>query len=416
MSNLRNNIFALLILQGSNYLIPLITYPYLSRVLDVVGVGKYGVILSIIQYLTMFIDFGFNLTSTKRIATSRDKQQITSVFWATMFCKFILYLISCIIVLVIFINSDTLKIDGAIIFAVVQLFGVVIFPVWFFQGIEKLQYVTLCTVFSRALILPFIFLFVQSEDDLWVAIFIQSLTYISCGIVAIVFIYKLKVITKFEFKATEIFNSFRDSMPIYVGNVAISLYTLSTPLIINYFSNGFEVGLYSSADKIRSAAMGCMLILGNAIYPRVNRLFKEDRKKAFKFIQKVFFYQCAISLIIVLFFMITSGLVTNILLGDSFMGAELIVKIMSPLYLFIPLSVIFCNYILLPLGYQKEYVVLPLITALIHIFVCSYLSYSYGAIGGAIAIVVSELFTVMAFLYILNKNNLISWIWGGYEV
>ncbi|HEN5443820.1 TPA: oligosaccharide flippase family protein, partial [Yersinia enterocolitica] len=107
MSVLRRNIFSLLLLQGSNYIIPLLTLPYLTRVLGVEGFGVYSLTLSLAQYFVILIDFGFNLSASKKIAEHQDDPEyISKIFFETLISKSILCLVSIVIVVLLLATNS----------------------------------------------------------------------------------------------------------------------------------------------------------------------------------------------------------------------------------------------------------------------------------------------------------------------
>ncbi|WP_145483995.1 oligosaccharide flippase family protein, partial [Yersinia rohdei] len=205
MSVLRRNIFSLFILQGSNYIITFLTLPYLTRVLGVEGFGVYSLTLSIAQYFVIFIDFGFNLSASKRIAEHQNEPEyISRVFFETLFAKSILCLISILgIVLFAFVSSFSI-IRSELIYTVLMLIGTVLMPIWFFQGIEKLSVITKLMVISRLALLPLFFIFVRSDADIKLAIIIQSSLSLLAGIIAIIYIYKQKLIQIVNFSSLKI--------------------------------------------------------------------------------------------------------------------------------------------------------------------------------------------------------------------
>ncbi|WP_227719734.1 oligosaccharide flippase family protein, partial [Yersinia proxima] len=184
MSVLRRNIFSLLLLQGSNYIIPLLTLPYLTRVLGVEGFGVYSLTLSLAQYFVILIDFGFNLSASKKIAEHQDDPEyISKVFFETLISKSILCLISIVIVVFLLAANSHAVIQHELIYTVLMLIGTTLMPVWFFQGIEKLSVVTNLMIVAKLSMLPLFFIFVHSDADVKYAVMIQSSMNLLAGII-----------------------------------------------------------------------------------------------------------------------------------------------------------------------------------------------------------------------------------------
>ncbi|WP_051536824.1 oligosaccharide flippase family protein [Shewanella marina] len=289
MNILSKNIFALLILQGSNYIIPLVTFPYLAKILQVESFGYYGLIFAITQYLVLFIDFGYNLSASKRIVEAKNNNiKISKIFFQTIIAKSILSLFVLLLVFLYHFLSES-HLSNLIIFSSFQIIGTVLFPIWFFQGIEKMKLITVASISGKLLTLPWIFVFVKNSEDLDIAIFLQSISYFTTGIISLILIYSYKIISLVKVSFCDIKKSYLDSYQIYIAGLAISLYSISTPIIIKTFSSIEQVGFFTGADKLKSAGLGIFLIMGHALYPRVNNLFSESRVKAFAFVRKIIF-------------------------------------------------------------------------------------------------------------------------------
>lgn len=408
MSVLRRNIFSLFILQGSNYFITFLTLPYLTRVLGVEGFGIYSLTLSIAQYFVILIDFGFNLSASKRIAEHQDDPEyISKVFFETIYAKSILCLIS-IVGIIIFASLNAYSvIRSELIYTVIMLIGTVLMPIWFFQGIEKLSVVTKLMVFSRLALLPLFFIFVRSDADVKYAIIIQSSLSLFAGLIAIIYIYKQNLIKVVNFTSLKIVHTLKDSFPIFIAALSNSLYTMSTTVIIGIFSNVYEVSIFTAADRMKGAILGVFLILGNAFYPRINSLLVNNKDQAYSLIRKIFYWQGALCTAIIIFVIIFSKSITQIMFGDEYSAVSDLLILFSPVYFLVLQSAVLGNYILLTHGHKKEYTILPMASAIIHIPLCAYLASKYGAWGGIISIVTAETFTLILLILILKRKKLL---------
>ncbi|EFB5894022.1 O173 family O-antigen flippase, partial [Escherichia coli] len=140
------NIFSLLSIQGVGYILPLITLPYLVRILGPNNYGVYGYSLAIIQYSILIIDFGFNLTVTKKISLNRDdKLIVSSVFWNVMACKLLLCIFTFLITVAWSRIDNTFAGDNLAVLmsSYTMVIGILIFPIWLFQGKEEITKIAL---------------------------------------------------------------------------------------------------------------------------------------------------------------------------------------------------------------------------------------------------------------------------------
>ncbi|MGV3345113.1 flippase [Enterobacteriaceae bacterium LUAb1] len=390
---LRSNIISLFILQGSNYIISFITFPYLVRVLGPEHYGQIGLATTIIQYLVLFVDFGFNLYASKRIARTDNHQQISIIYWNVITAKVLLFLVSILIVNGIGeINSKLHAITPLMNILLMQVLGTVLLPVWFFQGIERMKNVTISYIVARGgITVPLTFLLVKESHDVEMAAVVQGAGMLAAGVIASWLVYRTKIIHSAKIRKKRICLSLKGSFPLFMGGVAISLYTLSTPFILGFVSDTQQIGLYIASDKLRQALIGIFLVMGTALYPRVNKLFKSSRLSAFAFIKKLIFIECSVTGTFSLLFFLFAPAITHIVLGDNFSAAVNIIRLMAPMIFLITTSVIMSNYILLPQGYSSLYAKLPYFTSVVHLSYSIPLCHYYGAFGGGIAILTTEI-------------------------
>ncbi|ADZ41671.1 TPA: flippase [Yersinia enterocolitica] len=408
MSVLRRNIFSLLLLQGSNYIIPLLTLPYLTRVLGVEGFGVYSLTLSLAQYFVILIDFGFNLSASKKIAEHQDDPEyISKIFFETLISKSILCLVSIVIVVLLLATNSHAVIQRELIYTVLMLIGTTLMPVWFFQGIEKLSIVTNLMIVAKLSMLPLFFIFVDNDADVKYAVMIQSSMNLVAGIIAIIYIYRKKLVRVVDFSNLRVSYTLKDSFPIFCATLSISLYTMSTTIIIGIFSNVYEVSIFTAADRVKGAILGVFLVLGNAFYPRINSLLVNKKEEAYALIKKIFYWQGALCIIITIFVIAFSKLITRIMFGHEYSEVSTLLILFSPVYLLVIQSTVLGNYILLPHGHKTSYTILPMVSAVIHIPLCAYLASKYGAWGGVLSIIVIETLSFICLILILKRKKLL---------
>ncbi|EOI7364223.1 flippase [Yersinia enterocolitica] len=408
MSVLRRNIFSLLLLQGSNYIIPLLTLPYLTRVLGVEGFGVYSLTLSLAQYFVILIDFGFNLSASKKIAEHQDDPEyISKIFFETLISKSILCLVSIVIVVLLLATNSHAVIQRELIYTVLMLIGTTLMPVWFFQGIENLSIVTNLMIVAKLSMLPLFFIFVDNDADVKYAVMIQSSMNLVAGIIAIIYIYRKKLVRVVDFSNLRVSYTLKDSFPIFCATLSISLYTMSTTIIIGIFSNVYEVSIFTAADRVKGAILGVFLVLGNAFYPRINSLLVNKKEEAYALIKKIFYWQGALCIIITIFVIAFSKLITRIMFGHEYSEVSTLLILFSPVYLLVIQSTVLGNYILLPHGHKTSYTILPMVSAVIHIPLCAYLASKYGAWGGVLSIIVIETLSFICLILILKRKKLL---------
>ncbi len=263
------NFISLAVLQGVNYALPLLTVPYLFRILSVEKYGLINFANAFIQYFIVFTDFGYNLSATKNIAESRnDGFRLSQIFNRVMFSKLLLLLIGFVAMIFIVFGFDKFSSDKALyLYTYGMVIGNVLFPVWFFMGMERMKFITIITIITRVLSLIPIFLLIKSGDDYLLVPIINSAGSILSGIISIILVTR---IFKIQYKLpslNEILLSLKESSQYFLSRVSVSVYTISNIFTLGLFNNNTMVGYYSAAEKLFIALQNAYVPVNNSLYP-----------------------------------------------------------------------------------------------------------------------------------------------------
>lgn len=190
MSIMKKNIILLVFVQISNYIFPLLTLPYLMRVLGSQNFGLLVMAQAWIQYAIVFSDYGFNLSATRVIAISvGDETKINKIYTKTMAAKFVLVLLSYAIMLSYGAYCEFDSFFMLILISSLSLIGSLLFPVWLFQGLEKMDGIVWSSTLAKILAMVLTFSLVSNENDLLYAAFVQSLGLFLSGVISYIYIY-----------------------------------------------------------------------------------------------------------------------------------------------------------------------------------------------------------------------------------
>lgn len=398
-------------IQLANMFLPLLTVPYLARVLGVEQYGVFALAQSVCVFGLVLVDYGFNLTATQQIAKSnRDPESVGLIFWSTQAAKLLLLLPALgILGILVFCFSAFYEIRWAILASTPILMGSILFPQWFFQGIEKMMWIAIFNLMARLITIPLIFICVKNEQDVVLAVLIQTMAGMLAGIASLVFIFRKRLLIWIKPQWTEVVYALKEGWHIFISGVATSLYTAANPALVGLFSMPFQVGLFSAADKIKSASQSLVGPIGTAVYPRINALMSESSQRGVLLAQKTLVIQGGITLIISVISFIFAPQIISILMGSQFDEAILILRILSPVPFLTAISNVFGVQLMLPLGKKKAFSVIVGITCLINIGVISVLAYGWGALGAATANLLAELlvtFLMFAYLVSIGVNPL----------
>ena len=293
---LLSNFYSLSVLQGLNMILPLITLPYLVKVLGIENFGLINFALAIIMYFNILVSFGFELSATREISLHRDDlEKISEIFSAVMIIKTMMALIS-IFILSILITSIEMFSEHILLYYVTFgiVIGNVVFPSWFFQGMERMKYITYINVVSKVIFTVLIFILVEERSDYIYVPILNSLAAIFAGLYSLWLIFKLFNIKIIIPTKKVIISQIKDSYLFFLSRVANngSRY-LATTIIGIYFGN-IIVGYYSMVEKLFYAFMTLGGIVSQTIYPYMSRT------KNLFFFKKVFLMVIIFSIIILI--------------------------------------------------------------------------------------------------------------------
>lgn len=266
------NIFFLALLQVVNYVFPLLSWPIMSNALGLSDFGVLLILLSICGIANMFTDFGFDLSATYSVSKNiKDKSYIDSLLSNVFFIKLLL---SIVVILCSFLYIYTqISIYSSINAYTYLIISLIIVSqscqyIWFFQGVEKMKYITLATVLSKSgylILLLIIMPIFQSVNSALVCFLISqvvvSVTHIRC-------IYK----ENFSFGKVSIgplISELKKSLGFFLSRIAVSLYTSANTLILGHFQGSAAAGLYGAAEKLYFAGSRVSGVLSQALYPNM---------------------------------------------------------------------------------------------------------------------------------------------------
>ncbi|MDQ6531538.1 oligosaccharide flippase family protein [Flavobacterium sp. LHD-85] len=282
-SSLVSNFFSLVILQGANYIFPLLTIPYLFRTLGVETFGLISFASAFAQYFVILTDFGFNLSGVQFISINRDNKQLRDIYFVhVLISQLFLFLVGLVILLsVLFIFNKFNHDKWVYLLSYMTVFGSVLLPTWFFQGIEQMKYITKINIATRTLAIIPIFFLVKSDADYLLVPFFYGLGSIASGAIAL-YIAKSKFGVNFNLTTvslTGIKKCLKDSSDFFVSRISVSIYTVSNTFILGLVLGNTAVGFYAAAEKLYLALQSMFGPLNNALYPY---MIKHKNIKMFK--------------------------------------------------------------------------------------------------------------------------------------
>ena len=275
-----SNFFSLPVLQGANYILPLITLPYLVRVLGVEYFGLLAFATATVMYFQILTDYGFNLTATREISIHRDnKEKVIEIFSSVMTIKIILMFVSFFLLSILVFSFEKFSQDALVYFLTFgTVVGQVLFPVWFFQGMERMKYITYLNILSKVIFTIAIFVFVKEQSDFYLVPLLTSIGFLVAGIWSL-YLIKKEFGVGFEVQTIDtIKHHLVEGWDIFVSMVFISMYRSSNIIILGLLTNNTIVGYYSIAEKVVKTLQTLQDVVGNTLFPYLSKKFSITNK------------------------------------------------------------------------------------------------------------------------------------------
>lgn len=402
------NIISLFMIKGLQYILAFITFPYLVRVLQVENFGNVVFVQGVLQYFILFTDYGFNLLGPKEIAQNDNKKERGKIFASIFAAKLILLCIStilfvCILIIISYINNEDILLY---IVTYSMVIGNVILPVWFFQGIQQMRYITIVNIIGRLLSVVCIFYYVKSPEDYVLAGFFQAIVPLVAGICSWIILWKnyreVFILPKYK----DIKQVFIDAWEIFTSTVAINLYTASNLVFLGLLTNNIVVGYFSGAQKIIQNINSLISPITQAIYPYISKITNNSKSDALNFLRKMVWILGGGNFIVSILIFIFAEWIVDLLLGDGYEQSVLLLRILSFLPFIISLSNIFGIQTMLVFGMKKQFNKILLSAAVINTIIVLPMIYFYQAIGVSISMTITEMFVTLTMYIVLRKNNI----------
>ena len=398
---LLSSFISLSALQGVNLILPLILLPYLVRTL---GMELYGLIAfstAFVFYFQVLTDYGFNLTATREIAIHRNNQpKIIEIYNSVMIIKSFL-LIACFIIMTIIVFSFKILRDNYEIYYLTYgiVIGNVLLPTWLFQGMEKMEYMTILNFISKVSFTTLIFLFVTKQEDYLLVPIFTSAGYIISGLLSFSIIKKSFKI-EFSKQSIKILKTYiKDGWYVFLSQLKITFFSSSNILILGIFTGNVEVGYFSSAEKIIRTLSAFHTPVVNAMFPYISKNIRITPVKIINQIHKVAKLGAIAYIILLSILFIYSENIIFLMFDALLPPVVITLRIILIIPLCVFLNNLFGTQILLNIGKDKLFFRVLLFTALINMLLVFPLTYFYSYIGTSISMLFSEVFLLIMMFY-----------------
>ena len=403
MSQIKKNIIYNILYQILTIILPLITVPYVSRVLGTEGIGIYSYTYSIVYYFIIISLLGINNHGNRTIAKVRENKeelskQFISIYLIQLFMTFLMILLY-VLYLILFNIEYKLIATIQIIYLISTIFDIN----WFFFGLEKFKITVTRSTIIKILSLVLIFCFVKSNNDLWKYTIILSGSALVSQLLLLPFLFKEIKIIQVDFNSIK--QHIKPIITLFVPVIAISLYKVMDKVMLGLLNNVSEVGLYEQAEKITQMPLCLITAFGTVMMPRAANLFSKNKiTEILNYINKSITFIMFLCLPIVFGLISISNDFIPIFLGKDFLKSSILLNILATTIVFISFANVLRTQYLIPNNRDKDYIASVVLGALINLTLNIILIPHFMSIGACIATVVAEATVCIYQCFALRKE------------
>ena len=380
------------ILTISAFIFPLITFPYVSRILLPEGTGKVSFATSVVTYFALFAQLGIPTYGIRACAkVSDNKEKLTRTVQEIFIINIVMSLITYIVFFLVLNIVPRMQADKTlfVITSSTILFNAIGMD-WLYKGLEKYTYITIRSIIFKFIALLAMFMFVHQKSDYIVyggiSIFAGSASNI-CNLLNVKKYIQIKPIGKYNIK-----QHMRPILIFFAMSCATTIYTNLDTVMLGFMKTDMDVGYYNAAVKIKNILLGIVTSLGTVLLPRASYYIENDYMEEFRRItQKAIKFVFLISIPLTVYFILYAKEGILFLSGNAYSKAILPMQVIMPTLIFIGLTNIMGIQILVPLGREKIVLYSEIAGAIVDLFINILLIPRMAATGAAIGTLIAEL-------------------------
>lgn len=405
MASIRNNFFYKTLLTISSYIIAFLTFPYISRVLGVDGVGVVNFVDNSVGYFILFASMGITILGTREIAAAKDDQALRNKVFSNLLGLNVLFTVVTLAVYFVLItiiprfsqNVEMFYIGAAKIISTVFLVE------WFFTGLENFRYITLRSLAIKLLYVAAVFLFVKEKED-YVLYFTLSVG--SVVVNALINIIYARRFVRLDLKSLRFMNYIKEYVTLGLYSIMTSMYITFNVMFLGLQSDNTQVGYYTTAFKLYIILLGVFSAFTSVTMPRISAMLAQGNHKDFaQIIDKSFNGIVKFILPLIICGVILAPQIIFVISGKGFEGAILPMRIIFPAALSVGIAQILAVQILIPLKRDKVLLTASIIGAVSSLIANVILVPHLASVGSAIVTLVAETIVTMTYVvYTIHKR------------
>lgn len=381
---LASNFGYLMLLQITGYIFPLMTIPYLARIIGVEGFGKIAFAAAVITWFQTITDWGFNYTATRDVAQNRDDpERVSEIFSNVLWARVLLMLLSFGLLLAAIATVPHFQKNQTILLLTFLLIpGHIMFPDWFFQAMERMKYITIFNLLSKALFTAMVFIFIKEKEDFILQPIFISLGYLTCGFFAMYLI-----IVKWQVKihapqGRQVVHIIKSSTDVFINNIMPNLYNSLSTVLLGFYGGISSNGLLDAGRKFVEIGQQFLMAISRAFFPFLSRKINKHG----------LYIKLQMSLAVMFFIVLSAAapLIIDVFFTPEFEPAIPVLQIMSLSIVFLSLSNVYgTNYMIIK-GHERALRNITIAASIAGFSLAFPLIYYFDYIGAALTITLTR--------------------------
>lgn len=391
MPSIKKNFLYSSFLTTANYIFPLLTFPYVTRVLGVENLGICNFVDSVVNYFILFSAMGINTVGLREIATCKgDKGKLGQTFSSLLMLNALFTILGIVLLLVLtFTVKELYEYKELMFFGAFKLLFNLLLVEWFYRGLEDFKYITIRTLVVKCLYVASVFVFVRKADDYPIY---YLLTVLMVGVNAVINIFHSRTYTGFSIRGLKMGRYVKPMFTLGFYMLLTSMYTTFNVSYLGFVSGPEQVGYYTTATKLYSVIIALFTAFTGVMLPRMSSLISEGKFDEFSsLLRKSVDILMSLSIPAIIYTVIYAQELVLLIAGPGYEGAVLPMQIVMPLIFIIGYEQILVIQALMPL--KKDGVILrnSIIGAVLSVGINVLLVGKLSAVGSSIAWLSCEL-------------------------
>src|SRR5690554_2740626 len=388
-------------MQIAGYVFPLLTVPYLARVIGVDKFGEIAFAAAIVLWFKTFSEWGFNYTATRDIAQHReDKEAVSQIFSNVLWARLFLGVISfCLLYLAIELVPYLQDKKALLLLTFLTVPTDIFLPQWFFQGLERMKFITVFSVLTKLLFTIGVFLFIKEKDDFILQPLLTSVGALVSGMGALYLIlvswgYKLK-----KPQIAQVVNTIKGSADVFINTIMPNLYNSFSTVLLGFFGGSASNGKLDAGVKFVAITKSFMELFSRAFFPFLSRKIDQHR-----FYEQLSIY---VAFVFSLGLWLAAPIIIKLFYTPEFYPAIDVLRIVSFSILFLVLIDVYGKNYLIITGHERELRNITMACSLAGFTLAWPLVYFFDYVGAAITITVTRMLLGISIMFIAKQKMLL---------